>query len=249
MRQEKYFYTILFLDDYDPNRVDEYTKAFYQNKIEAPKTLVFKITNSTNTRDIWWSNEGEYKKLHIRHTLPLPLTLEMWNDDNQPIFYCPILKKEIDSISVGQIVIESDRQISILFDENTPPPQNGETFKLAIKTLPSFDTNLAEIFDEGNELKDIGLALDQIVDIPKIGRAIVFRRNSLDSLFDLLADFDDSYWHSLAEGRDLNYLTQKSFFHDCSFACKYTSNLQDVLDLIDTSKYDVTFSWESRKRR
>ena len=44
---------------------------------------------------------------------------------------------------------------------------------------------------------------------------------------------DETYWHSMEETFDLQYLTQNSCYKDCYFACKYTSELQDILDLIN----------------
>lgn len=45
------------------------------------------------------------------------------------------------------------------------------------------------------------------VDRQQKGLAILFRRNSLDSLFDLIAEFDDAYWHSLDDSSVIKYLT------------------------------------------
>ena len=77
-----------------------------------------------------------------------------------------------------------------------------------------------------------------------VGMAIVFRRHNIDALMDLIVEFDETYWHSLAESSTLKYLTQKSLFQTCRFTTKYTDNLQDVMDLIDNSQYEVKFSWQ-----
>ena len=91
------------------------------------------------------------------------------------------------------------------------------------------------------------LPLDEQIEQNITGLAIVFRRNSLDALFDLFAEFDESYWHTLEETYDLQYLTRISCYKDCFFAGKYTNNLQDVLDLINTSKYEIKYSWDNVK--
>ena len=73
---------------------------------------------------------------------------------------------------------------------------------------------------------------------------MVFRRHSLDSLFDLIAEFDDTYYHSLEKSADLQYLTRMSCYKDVSFQVKCTNNLQDVIDLIDINRFEVKYSWE-----
>ena len=246
MSNTKYFYAVLFLDDFYPERAVDNTNNEYQS-LEPPKLKKFKITKNTCTESVKWSEDGMV--LSVRHNLPLPLTLEMWNNDDQPIFYCPLLKKGIDSISVGNVVIESDWTVSLHFNDDNPPPAEGETFVLALKTLPSFDTKSLRTVEEATDIKNVNKALDEMIYTGQTGKAIIFRRNSLDSLFDLIVDFDESYWHSLAEGSNLKYLTRKSRYQTCSFTCKYTSNLQDVLDLIDTAKYEVEFSWNQLSGR
>jgi hypothetical protein len=240
MATQKYFYTILFLDDYYPERrCDQTTVEDNYKHIETPILKNFDITKDTNNESIFWNDENT---LVVRHNLPLPLTLEMWNAAGKPIFYCPLLKENIDSLSVGQVVLESKRTITLHFNEDNPPPTRGETFKLAMKTLPSFDTtSLREI----ETIKKAGKALDEIIATQPVGMAIVFRRHNIDALMDLIVDFDESYWHSLSEGTTLRYLTQKSLYNSCRFTTKYTDNLQDVLDLIDTSEYEIKFSWQS----
>ena len=240
MREVKYFYAVLFLDDFYPERAVDNTTEEYQSQIETPKLKKFEITKSTNTENVKWLDENT---LYVKHNLPLPLTLEMWNNEDKPIFYCPLLKEGIDSITVGQVVIESSRSITLHFNEDNPPPTSKETFILAIKTLPSFDTKSLRTIESSEDVKNVCNSLDEMINSGQTGKAIIFRRHSLDSLFDLMVDFDESYWHSLAEGSNLKYLTRKSKYQTCSCTCKYTSNLQDVLDLIDTSKYEVEFSW------
>ena len=240
MSNTKYFYAVLFLDDFYPERAVDNTTADYQSQIEMPKLKKFEITKSTNTENVKWLDENT---LYVRHNLPLPLTLEMWNNEDKSIFYCPLLKEGIDSISVGQVVIESSKTITLHFNEDNPPPTSKETFVLALKTLPSFDTKSLRTVADSADIRNVSRALDELTNYGKTGKAIIFRRHSLDSLFDLMVDFDESYWHSLAEGSNLKYLTMKSRYQTCSCTCKYTSELQDVLDLIDTSKYEIEFSW------
>jgi len=239
--QQKYFYTILFLDDYYPERKYDTTTEPEPERLEIPELKKFEITKDTNTENIKWQDENT---LFVRHNLKMPVTLEMWNEDDKPIFYCPILKEGIDSISVGQVVIESNRSITLHFNEDNPPPGEDQTYVLAIKELPSFDATSKRT---SNGYKTISKALDEMIDVQQVGLAIVFRRRTLDELFDLIADFDESYWHSLAAGNDLKYLTRKSLYQKCQFTTKYTSELQDVLDLIDTSLYEIKFSWNETK--
>lgn len=209
----KYFYTVLFLNDYYP-KVSE--------SAIIPETKVFDITVDSNSVSVKWLDD---KTLYVRHNLKLPLTLEMWNAKGEPIFYCPILKSDIDSLSVGEVAIESSTAIMMNFT-NVTKPVPGEVFKLAMKSLPTFD------------LKQNGFVLPELpMDVKacntQTGLAIIFRRHSLDALFDLIAEFDETYWHSMEETYDLQYLTQNSCYKDCYFAGKYTSELQDMLDIIN----------------
>lgn len=237
---EKYFYTVLFLDDYYPERRSSST-ASENLRVETPILKTFEIKKDTNTENIKWMKDGDDLCLFVRHMLPLPITLEMWNAEGKPIFYCPLLKKGIDSISVGQIVIEDNFSLKLYFDGEVAPPEEDETFKLSLKTLPSFDTTSDRLVKDVNT---VSKALDEIIDVDKCGLAIIFRRNSLDSHFDLECEFDESYLHSLAEANDLKYLTRMSKFRDVKWLTKYTDNLQSVLELINTDAYEVRFSWK-----
>ena len=82
----------------------------------------------------------------------------------------------------------------------------------------------------------------------KNGLALIFRRNTLDGLYDLIAEFDDAYYHSLDDSSDLRYLTDKSCYKDIHFVTKYTNNLQDVIDLIDVGYYNIQYSWQDHKK-
>ena len=247
-RRTKYFYTILFLDNYYPP-TDSRPNAW------EPQTKIYDITNTTNSSSVHWTSEIDPEDssktlyhLHVRHNLPLPITLEMWNDpedpkQRRPIFYCPILQDDAEMMSVGGVVRESNTSITLEFghgDEEcgcAPLPKDGEVFRLAIRTLPLF--NLTE-----HSVKLPSLPLDEKVGT-QTGLAIVFRRNSMDALFDLITEFDETYWHSLEQGFDLQYLTKESCYKDCYFAGKFTDELQDVLDLIDVNKYNIKYSWEN----
>lgn len=241
--QQKYFYTILFLDDYYPERINDGTTVREPEFLEIPELKKFEITNRTNTENVKWLDTNT---LYVRHNLKLPLTLEMWNADNKPIFYCPVLKEGIDSISVGQVVIESNRSITLHFNEENPPPADGESYILSMKELPSMDAMNKRT--SSNDIINLSNALDEIISAEPVGLAIVFRRRTIDELFDLIADFDESYWHSLSQGTDLKYLTRKSLYQKCQFTTKYTSELQDVVDLIDPSLYEIKFSWNETSR-
>ena len=117
-----------------------------------------------------------------------------------------------------------------------------------MKTLPSFDTTSERLQPEqSQDTRNVAKALDEIVKATQTGVAIVFRRNSLDAHFDLLAEFDETYLHSLAESSDLKYLTQMSKFRTVKWLTKYTSNLQDVLDEINVKYYEVRFSWKEER--
>lgn len=234
---EKYFYTVLFLDDYYSERRTSSTVS--ENlKVETPILKSFEITSETNSENVKWLDSNT---LYVRHNLQLPITLEMWNAEGKPIFYCPLLKEGIDSISVGQVIIESSRSISLHFTEEVPPPAEGETFKLSMKTLPSFDTTSERL---AKDTETVSKALDEILDTQKYGLAIIFRRNSLDSHFDLEVEIDESYLHSMADSNDLKYLTRMSKFTNAKWLTKYTDNIQSVLDEINTSAYEIKFSWK-----
>ncbi len=226
--KHKYFYTVLFLNDYYPKKQTA--------SAETPETKIFDIMKDSNSSSVKWLDEN---KLWVRHNLRLPVTLEMWNADGQPIFYCPILKDDIDSFSVGEITKESDFTLTLGFN-NIKKPEGNEIYKLAIRSLPLFDLK-QQAFTLPSLPLDVKAAECQT------GLAIVFRRNSLDALFDLIAEFDESYWHSMEQTFDLQYLTQESCYKDCFFAGKFTSELQDVIDLIDVNRYNIKYSWENIK--
>jgi hypothetical protein len=222
-----YFYTVLFLNNYFPAK---------QESAEKPVTKLFEVSADSNSATVKWLDD---ETLFVRHNLKLPITLEMWDANNKPIFYCPILKDDIESMSVGDICKESDTSITLGFS-NVQKPQGNQVYKLAIKSLPAFDLKEQNIVTTD-------LPLDEQVQTNQTGLAIIFRRNSLDSLFDLICSLDETYWHSMEETYDLQYLTQESCYKDCYFACKYTSELQDILDLIDLSEYQIKYSWQNKR--
>ena len=226
--KHKYFYTVLFLNNYFP------VKNTNDNNIS--KTKYFEITENSNSATIKWLEDNT---LFVRHNLKLPITLEMWNASGKPIFYCPILKDDIESMTIGEICKQSDTSLTLGFTD-IKKPEGNEIFKLAIKSLPEFDL-------KDPTTKSLELPLDEQIENNQTGLAIIFRRNSLDSLFDLVAEFDETYWHSMQQTYDLQYLTQNSCYKDCYFACKYTSELQDILDLLDVSKYQLKYSWQNAR--
>ena len=93
MMQQKYFYTVLFLDDYYPERKYDSTTEPEPEHLEIPELKKFEITSETNTENVKWQDENT---LYVRHNLKLPLTLEMWNEENKPIFFFFFLKEVID---------------------------------------------------------------------------------------------------------------------------------------------------------
>ena len=227
-KKTKYFYTVLFLNDYYPKKPAEVATI--------PETKVFNIMADSNTSNIKWLDEST---LYVRHNLKLPLTLEMWNAQGEPIFYCPVLKADIESLTIGDIAVSSPTAITLGFT-SVAKPQGNEIFKLAMKSLPTFDLK-----NQDFTLPDAPLDVKALEN--QTGLAIIFRRHSLDALFDLIAEFDETYWHSMEQTYDLQYLTQESCYKDCYFAGKFTSELQDVLDMIDVNRYNVKYSWENTK--
>ncbi len=234
----KYFYTVLFLDDYFPKK--ETTKAEFEYQVELPERKNFSITNKINTTDIKWLDENT---LYIRHGLKLPLTLEMWNAEGKPIFYVPILKEGIDSVSIGQVVIESQQAITLYFTEENPKPADGETFNLSMKTLPQFDTKSDRLVKNDGSTKNINDVFENTIDANKTGIAIIFRRNSLDAHIDLEAEFDEMYLHSLSDSHDLRFLTDRSKFQKVKWLTMYTDNIDEVLTQVNTDRYEIKFSW------
>ena len=49
-RREKYFYTVLFLDDYFPQQ--ETTKPEFEYQVELPKIRSFEIGMASNTAEV-----------------------------------------------------------------------------------------------------------------------------------------------------------------------------------------------------
>ena len=59
--REKYFYTILFLDDYFPK---ERQAAEFEQQVELPKIRSFEITKDANTTEMKWLDD---MTLQVRH--------------------------------------------------------------------------------------------------------------------------------------------------------------------------------------
>lgn len=235
--RQKYFYTVLFLDNYYEN------KTPIQHHRERPNggaLKTFDICEDTNTANVRWLDD---RRLYVRHNLPLPITLEMWDHENRPIVYCPILKRDIDNVALGDVQVDSDRSIIINFCATQKPIYN-QVFKLAIRNLPDFSLTPNDHESPSDK------SLKDLVGMPKPqrGLALIFRRNTLDGLYDLISEFDQTYYHSLDESSDIKYLTEKSCYKEVCFTTKYTNNLQDVMDLIDVNYYNVQYSWENHKK-
>ena len=73
----------------------------------------------------------------------------------------------------------------------------------------------------------------------------MLENSSSERLFDLIAEFDESYFHSFAQSYDLQYLTKESCYKNAVFTTLYTNSLQDAIDLIDVNKYNIKYSWEN----
>ena len=223
--RKSYFYTVLFLDNYYPQKpVDPSTQSV---------TKMFDITEDVNTSNLKWLDAN---KLLVRHNLPLPVSVEMWDHENRPLLYCPILAKDVDNITIGDIAVESGSSLIIYFTRINKP-QFNQVYKLVVRSQPNFDLN------NGNPQIPLPLLPEHQCPRPR-GLAMIFRRHSLDALFDLISEFDNAYYHSLEKSADLQYLTIVSCYKDVSFQVKYTNNLQDVIDLIDVSHFEVKYSWE-----
>lgn len=235
--RQKYFYTVLFLDNYY-EKPQPAPKKLY-NKPKGGQLKTYDICADTETANVRWLDQN---RLYVRHNLQLPITLEMWDHENRPIVYCPILKKDIDNVSLGDVQVDSERSIIINFCATQKPIYN-QVFKLAIRSLPDFALT-------PHEHQICQKPLNELVHMPKPkrGLALIFRRNTLDGLYDLIAEFDQAYYHSLDQSSDLKYLTEKSCYKEVVFSTKYTNNLQDVLDLIDVNYYNVQYSWENHKK-
>jgi hypothetical protein len=235
---KSYFYTILYLDGYYPAQTESSSDV---QKIQPVKTFEFSnndfyeiIKNiQTKTTDISWIDNNT---LYINHRLRLPITFEMWDNNKKPLFYCPILKDDISSVSIGGATIEStDNTYSLLIKFNDLEKPGENFFKIALRSIPEFSLN--------NNTLDLP-TLDQKIQ-NQTGLAIIFRRPSMEALFDLIAEFDNSYWHSAERAFDAQYLTKISCYNNAFFETKYTNSLEDVVESIDTSTYKIQFSWDN----
>jgi hypothetical protein len=252
MIREKYFYTVLFLDNYCPNQNNSSSNNNH-SQVENPILKNFSISETTSSQQIYWESQDDNSKvlnvsLASSPSIKLPVTIELWNNENEPIFYCPILKEKMNAVTYGQITIENKSpgnglvSFSLIFNEGAKTPVDQEKFTLAVKTLPSFDTKSDRVVNK--DAANINYALDELLNVQQVGLAIVFRRNSLDAHFDLICDFDESYLHSLAQGADFQYLTRLSKYKNVKWLTKYTDNMQDIMDEINMQYYNVKFSWK-----
>lgn len=87
-RRNRYFYTVLFLDDYNPQKRDlaDETMSRATQVQEPPVLKSFEIKKDSNSTDIHWTDS---KTLFVRHGLPLPVTLELWDAARKPDILLP----------------------------------------------------------------------------------------------------------------------------------------------------------------
>lgn len=72
----------------------------------------------------------------------------------------------------------------------------------------------------------------------------------MDAHFDLIKEFDESYLHSGADNSDdMKYFTRLSRFQTVKWMTIYTDNLQDVMDQVNASAYEVRFAWADQGAR
>ena len=76
------------------------------------------------------------------------------------------------------------------------------------------------------------------------GQAIVYRRKTLDMLFDLIGDIDEQYYHTLYDNNDLVFLDQETRNENVFFRILYTNNVKDVYKVINPNGYVVRFDWQ-----
>lgn len=237
--RDKYFYTVLFLDNYFKEP---------QNQNYTGMTIYTDITATfSKSSPVQWDSENP-DKLIIHHNLRLPVSLEIWDETSKPLLYAPILKQGLDSITIGTYtctVNDNDNTIIINFNGSRKPVME-EKFLLGIKEIPDFRLDPVSL-NQSETLQ----TLEQFMAVPKyqcVGLAIVFRRNSLEALFDLISDFDEAYFKSMEDSTEIKYLVKKSGYKDLWFSTAYTDNLQDVINLIDVSHFKVEYSWEDHKK-
>lgn len=76
------------------------------------------------------------------------------------------------------------------------------------------------------------------------GHAIVYRRKTLDMLFDLMNDIDDVYNHSMEQNNnDIMYMVEQTKDINVYYKVIYTHKFQEIIDLIDPEKYIIKFAW------
>ena len=80
--------------------------------------------------------------------------------------------------------------------------------------------------------------------IDQKGQAIVYRRKTLDMLFDLIGDIDEQYYHTLYDNSDLTFLDQETRNKDLHFRIIYTEHLGDIYKYVNPNGYIVKFDWQ-----
>lgn len=78
------------------------------------------------------------------------------------------------------------------------------------------------------------------------GKALVFRRRTMEAYFDLLCEFDESFIKSSADSYDAKFLVQNLTSNTSAFwITEYTEKYENFQKRIDTEKYDIILSWET----
>lgn len=81
--------------------------------------------------------------------------------------------------------------------------------------------------------------------IDQKGQAIIYRRKTLDMLFDLIGDIDEQYYHTLYDNTDLTFLDQETRNKDVQFRIVYTDNIvRDIEKYVNPNGYTVKFDWQ-----
>lgn len=76
------------------------------------------------------------------------------------------------------------------------------------------------------------------------GRCIIYRRKTLDMLFDLIGDIDEQYYHTLYDNSNLTFLDQETRNENIFFRIIYSGNIvRDVQKYVNPNGYSVKFDW------
>ena len=229
--RQKRFYAVALLDKYYEDQMEHQPPKRPKRAIQ--KTVQIKADSQSET--VQWIDTDHVR---IEHGLSLPITLQIWDNQMKPCVYAPILKMGAQTVTLGKVTVQSQTSVVVDFTGQKKPmldqiwtlkAKHLEELSLAGQTCPS--------------QKSLG----QLAHFPRVrqrGLALVFRRATLDSLFDLISQFDDQWWHSSDESSVSKWIAQKSAYKQVTFFVKWTDDLQQVLDTIDPRMWDVKFSWD-----